>query len=103
PSSSDPPPLPSSPTRRSSDLSALGHRPEAGRDRRSERRPGTRLGLADAPVDDGDHPPAERMSDLPAGGDEEQGSALEVDALEERSEEHTSELQSRVDLVCRLL
>src|SRR5438105_9157170 len=31
------------------------------------------------------------------------GVVFEPDAAEPRSEEHTSELQSRVDLVCRLL
>src|SRR3989440_5426934 len=46
---------------------------------------------------------------IPAGLDApETGSALRIPALDEpappaRSEEHTSELQSRSDLVCRLL
>src|SRR5438105_12779651 len=31
------------------------------------------------------------------------GRAVPTDLADERSEEHTSELQSRVDLVCRLL
>src|SRR5207247_4081226 len=36
-------------------------------------------------------------------GDTHVGGFEELAALEHRSEEHTSELQSRVDLVCRLL
>src|SRR5438105_6278173 len=35
--------------------------------------------------------------------DEDLMSELDPNRLERRSEEHTSELQSRVDLVCRLL
>src|SRR5260370_34534136 len=36
-------------------------------------------------------------------GEEDINSALRFDALVERSEEHTSELQSHLNLVCRLL
>src|SRR2546429_5992703 len=41
---------------------------------------------------------AERLADL-----EQQGKLLEAQRLRMRSEEHTSELQSRLHLVCRLL
>src|SRR5206468_10583606 len=92
------PTLPSFPTRRSSDLNDAGERslavvgikPEAavadtaapldpGRLRHHQRRAGI-----------GEHA---EMIDVPVGGDPVVG----------RSEEHTSELQSRSDLVCRLL
>src|SRR3712207_7203718 len=36
-------------------------------------------------------------------GDREHAEEIEVERVEERSEEHTSELQSRQYLVCRLL
>src|SRR5438477_2313744 len=44
------------------------------------------------------HPMSDSLCRHPAGGDDE-----DVDALRCRSEEHTSELQSHVNLVCRLL
>src|SRR5207247_3130179 len=83
--------LHSFPTRRSSDLVVLGACPGGGdwrrrfRGRTGHRRrgsgsdPGKRLLLGDQP------------------------GRLRGHSLERRSEEHTSELQSRVDLVCRLL
>src|SRR5207247_10172333 len=69
--------LPSFPTRRSSDLGP--HR--------------VRLDVADARLAHTEHV-------LDPGGDRGE---LVVRPFEDRSEEHTSELQSRVDLVCRLL
>src|SRR5205809_3353052 len=39
----------------------------------------------------------------PYGASEERGIYLSTDGGENRSEEHTSELQSRLHLVCRLL
>src|SRR5207247_9376145 len=66
-------------------------------------RPLERLTAAAAKVASGD-----LSVDLPVGGTGEVGYLTHVfntlvARLRERSEEHTSELQSRVDLVCRLL
>src|SRR5438105_12219633 len=77
------------PTRRSSDLETSGK--EQGDGAEMERpRSDERTALAEA---DGERLQALRPVDL------------EVDRAQslQRSEEHTSELQSRVDLVCRLL
>src|SRR5699024_12374500 len=75
------PSLLSFPTRRSSDLDARAGRVRAGRHRSRLRARGTHLSRSPSPRD--------HRSDLVSGKD--------------RSEEHTSELQSRFDLVCRLL
>src|SRR5206468_7317001 len=89
-SASRPPPaLHSFPTRRSSDLCgapAPRSRPRPARDR--ARRSRTRFaedGIMSDPADDDIKKLTEISAELP------------------RSEEHTSELQSRSDLVCRLL
>src|SRR5207248_3566982 len=79
--------LHSFPTRRSSDLEDF-----------------LRTGCLD--VDDGDGAVVQRREDLihVLGHDHAVGSLAEVDRLHVlRSEEHTSELQSPYDLVCRLL
>src|SRR5699024_12214346 len=99
----DPPVLPSFPTRRSSDLAAARPRalpraeaapgpgpcararPAGAGPRRARLRPGPRLAT----------PPA-------AGGPLTGGRRGDRAGLQPRSEEHTSELQSRFDLVCRL-
>src|SRR5207247_8552111 len=91
--------LPSFPTRRSSDLTA---RFALSRSRlevpRSLVQPDLlvedlELGLVDVVL----HP---RLGDLKEG---RAGDHVPVEPVGRRSEEHTSELQSRVDLVCRLL
>src|SRR5207247_11442257 len=84
----DPLHLHSFPTRRSSDL-FLEELPRA-RDGLFQRRDGVH-GISRVRQDSNLQPP-----DLESG-------ALAVRATDPRSEEHTSELQSRVDLVCRLL
>src|SRR5438105_9858547 len=56
---------------------------------------------ADAAGGGGEPDGAEREPGPECAGDEAEQQALECG--ERRSEEHTSELQSRVDLVCRLL
>src|SRR5207247_3696223 len=92
--------LHSFPTRRSSDLGtcgrAAGARVESRRAAPIATGPGPtrRRARADA---GGDNPFATRAR----GGTRRVGS--EVGGFATRSEEHTSELQSRVDLVCRLL
>src|SRR2546421_1001541 len=48
-------------------------------------------------------PAASRIVDAKEHGDETRIEARVMEALVQRSEEHTSELQSRSDLVCRLL
>src|SRR5207249_7750054 len=68
----------------------LGSRPEL------ERYAGTTIGL-------GIRPEHVREAGDDSGGARLRGEALLVEALGARSEEHTSELQSRFDLVCRLL
>src|SRR5438105_12191673 len=78
------------PTRRSSDLDEQQDRSGAEAEGATSRRLGTRR---EAVVVD------TRRHDLDAAG----VGAVEALELEARSEEHTSELQSRVDLVCRLL
>src|SRR5699024_12853395 len=88
--------LPSSPTRRSSDLDVVSAYVDGA--------------TAEGYVEDWDldglwsalkslYPVGIDHKDLT--GEAETGEVLEVDA--DRSEEHTSELQSRFDLVCRLL
>src|SRR5699024_12433694 len=76
------PPLHSFPTRRSSDLDAV-----AGRERGRQ--------LPDRHL--------ERVVPRDDGGDDAEGLARDNREVLGRSEEHTSELQSRFDLVCRLL
>src|SRR5206468_6234462 len=49
------------------------------------------------------HPPHRKERRDHSDGDEEIGAAQHRHEVLERSEEHTSELQSRSDLVCRLL
>src|SRR5207247_10058756 len=82
-SSRSPRHLHSFPTRRSSDLGAAS----SGGARRSRQAPTSTARCRGACPERADHHPGV------AGGAPERG----------RSEEHTSELQSRVDLVCRLL
>src|SRR5699024_12863871 len=86
----DHPALLSFPTRRSSDLSQRVHGPEVEHvaHRPRHRRPP----VDDLEVEDGQEV-AHRLLLEPGGVDDADG----------RSEEHTSELQSRFDLVCRLL
>src|SRR2546430_12263367 len=45
----------------------------------------------------------ERLGDVPAAGELLPDPVADVGVLERRSEEHTSELQSQSNLVCRLL
>src|SRR5699024_12450869 len=75
----------SSPTRRSSDLAALHRQPAAAHPREA-----LHAGTVEMP----EAPPAGRP-----------GRCLPIHRLTalERSEEHTPELQSRFDIVCRLL
>src|SRR5699024_11504307 len=93
-----PPVLRPFPTRRSSDLFAHAEHtlvaidPAAGRVR----------GLAATVTVDG-CPHLEQLAVDPAHGRRGIGSALLEEVCSRRSEEHTSELQSRFDLVCRLL
>src|SRR5207247_7035368 len=85
--------LHSFPTRRSSDLGLLEHADELAADDLA-----LLLGVGDAGqrVEEA-FPRVDGHEVDPGGGDEV---LLDLGA---RSEEHTSELQSRVDLVCRLL
>src|SRR5207247_9980590 len=86
--------LHSFPTRRSSDLPAEPQEPRAEQHERDVVRYDRRaLEVFPGPEHAGGH---ERGH---AGADVDHRTTREV----ERSEEHTSELQSRVDLVCRLL
>src|SRR5690606_40079973 len=82
--------LPSFPTRRSSDLSA------APRSRRSSR---TRLTAVDRCISSSSSDRAARRRCRPASS----RPARRTSRTRTRSEEHTSELQSRENLVCRLL
>src|SRR5207247_11034743 len=101
--SSPPPPLPSFPTRRSSDLipAILATVPEPHRYPMPHLSPvAVLLTLVAAPLTPallaGQETPTERSAAA--------GVIRRMNDLERsRSEEHTSELQSRVDLVCRLL
>src|SRR5690606_40770790 len=83
--------LPSFPTRRSSDLGDPA-RERARRREQQRRRPETDRIRRLEPVEE-----------RPDHGPPEQHSAHAQDQTEPRSEEHTSELQSRENLVCRLL
>src|SRR5699024_12153229 len=94
--------LRSLPTRRSSDLS--GHGPSFGDAARSAS-PGARTPLAAGAAASADGAEQRRQGAVqlalpvrPAVG----AAGVEV-GVDGRSEEHTSELQSRFDLVCRLL
>src|SRR5699024_11813187 len=52
------------------------------------------------------HPPQQQAAPMPQAGPQHRaptGGAAALPAASARSEEHTSELQSRFDLVCRLL
>src|SRR5690606_41345996 len=101
-SHSAPPLLPPFPTRRSSDLAeALARRQRIGL-------PGAGTDAFRALNAEGDGLPGlvvDQLGDVstlqfsPLGMKQRQ--ALVVDAIESRSEEHTSELQSRENLVCR--
>src|SRR5207249_10139408 len=84
------------PTRRSSDLER--RRVENPRQRQTlSLQPGVlEVDVADCPAQGGDD--RERVHLLP-----EEVRRVEVRTDDRRSEEHTSELQSRFDLVCRLL
>src|SRR5699024_11383944 len=64
-----------------------------------------RVGSPVHPVDGADPGAEERAGPELRAEDQRRGRAIgeEVRASAERSEEHTSELQSRFDLVCRLL
>src|SRR5207249_11035167 len=86
PSPPPPPPPPSFPTRRSSDLPAGAGRWLVGRDRHQRH---------------GDQAARQPARD-PRRGPHHARDEVRV-AERGRSEEHTSELQSRFDLVCRLL
>src|SRR5437868_14059902 len=78
------PNLPSFPTRRSSDLDAYGYSMSGGR--------------ASAATHMASFP-----TDIKNAADAWKVSSYQTDGVDARSEEHTSELQSRFDLVCRLL
>src|SRR5438105_6390880 len=54
-----------------------------------------RVGLPQSPIDV--HP------ELRGDGTDDVHRSFDLEVITDRSEEHTSELQSRVDLVCRLL
>src|SRR4051794_6764147 len=96
------------------DLLALGHRLGDLLDRRLAAELLEQLaGDADEPVDGLDHVdrdpdrpglvrdgPRDRLADPPRGVGRELEALLEVELLDRRSEEHTSELQSPVHLVC---
>src|SRR5690606_41939793 len=82
--------LHSFPTRRSSDLSALPC------PARHASPPHTDEGDGEEQMDDGEHP-----GQLACAAD--QSPQVQGSDHAERSEEHTSELQSRENLVCRLL
>src|SRR5699024_12839416 len=84
--------LPSSPTRRSSDLSESG----------VERASGVASESDDASEDSSSVAPVAAAATAGAGA-AVGAAAANSDDDESRSEEHTSELQSRFDLVCRLL
>src|SRR5690606_42101891 len=87
----DHPDLPSSPTRRSSDLPRTGGAAGAGAD--------SRVG----PVDAGAAGRGGRCLPAPEAGAAGSRTAATSLRARTRSEEHTSELQSRENLVCRLL
>src|SRR5207302_5762250 len=98
-----PPDVPPFPTRRSSDLTrshAISWPCSAGRARPTSTgfREPVLAGLA-AAVGDGKRPRAEREHDGHDRQDGDQRVALAADAGRLRSEEHTSELQSRENLV----
>src|SRR5699024_12606524 len=86
------------PTRRSSDLTEAPVRcPGGGHGRPGERRQEPELGRTQRR----DDYPAEKRAG--GGADDRPGGQAVQYARHRRSEEHTSELQSRFDLVCRLL
>src|SRR5690606_42095145 len=89
---------PSFPTRRSSDLAAP----------RAQRKAAAELVLAQAALDHQDAVAGEQVRVVLQGLGEEgafdpAAAVVELDEGLRRSEEHTSELQSRENLVCRLL
>src|SRR5690606_41825153 len=92
--------LPSFPTRRSSDLSVSRLlRVVACRPRQLDEPPQFQLGVDRHPLH---HRAEEREQRLGSGLCCQEG-GCEVRSQGQRSEEHTSELQSRETLVCRLL
>src|SRR5699024_11689089 len=92
------PTLPSFPTRRSSDLAVIRHL----LDRHDLLTEQIDCGLVETFIDMGQHQLA-ALIDNDAGGIVPKGIMLHEPEGVTRSEEHTSELQSRFDLVCRLL
>src|SRR5207247_3815166 len=95
--------LPSFPTRRSSDLSVAVWTRTSRACCRVPRRTGSGLMLATRTPEAGSassSPPLAVHPDVAHGFDPSRDGFRELGG---RSEEHTSELQSRVDLVCRLL
>src|SRR5207247_8156511 len=93
--------LRSFPTRRSSDLADETARDEEGRGNSHPfQQRNRKQDVVDESIIEGDGKAGRRgLSILQRTGNSIQGETGEVP----RSEEHTSELQSRVDLVCRLL
>src|SRR5207247_11073840 len=88
--------LPPFPTRRSSDLGRRRHEASLG-DASTLPRPRARWSPREREEED-QQDPARKEQDRHGKWRDEV-----ADHLQRRSEEHTSELQSRVDLVCRLL
>src|SRR5690606_41730088 len=82
-----PPGLPSVPTRRSSDLAGLVVEPWGKHEALVDAADGRRLQIHEPEV------PGQKL----------RTAELAAEPIAERSEEHTSELQSRENLVCRLL
>src|SRR5207249_10491921 len=88
---------PSFPTRRSSDLQEVhAGRRRGGRTRESVAATEHHVRITGTAGDGREREPAELVVELLVGGQRRHRAGL-------RSEEHTSELQSRFDLVCRLL
>src|SRR5207247_6955540 len=100
PCASSLPHLHSAPTRRSSDLLSVGtySYTVAARDAAGNISPDS----ATASITIADTTPPTTPSGLTAAVAGSTGANLSRSASTDRSEEHTSELQSRVDLVCRL-
>src|SRR5207249_10116680 len=96
------PDLHSFPTRRSSDLAYCGRRPVPELLARLRSAPLSQTGELEAEAS-GEIVRALVAVLLPLVAQIQQLSAAIAAALPQRSEEHTSELQSRFDLVCRLL
>src|SRR5206468_12794371 len=95
--------LPSFPTRRSSDLAEILEQPQSAQhDGEAEVEVGR--GGVDTELDPQRTAGRELLAELVCGDDVDgaggQQLHLAVDVHDDRSEEHTSELQSRSDLVC---